>query len=85
MATTPPAELTGAEAKRCWADLAVRRPVSAAAQHQAFNALLLLFRQVCTTELGDLSATPRAKRRKPIPTVLSRQEVERLLAALKAP
>ena len=40
------AEVTGAEAKRLVADLAVRRQVSAAAQHQAFNALLFLFRHV---------------------------------------
>jgi integrase len=40
---------------------------------------------VFTKELGDLSDTPRAKRRKSIPTVLSRQEVERLLAALHEP
>ena len=85
MVNTHPAELTGAEAKRFLADLAVRRQVSAAAQNQAFNALLFLFRHVFTKELGDLSDTPRAKRRKSIPTVLSRQEVERLLAALNEP
>ena len=46
MAHTDPAEVMGAEAKRFVADLALRRPVSAAAQHQAFNALLFLFRHV---------------------------------------
>src|SRR5690606_37719163 len=81
----PSAEVTGAEAKRFLADLAVRRQVSASAQNQAFNALLFLFRHVLAKELGDLSDTPRAKRSKSIPTVLSRQEVERLLAELKAP
>jgi hypothetical protein len=85
MVKTHPAELTGAEAKRFLADLAVRRQVSAAAQHQAFNALLFLFRHVFTKELGDLSDTPRAKRRTYIPTVLSRQEVEWLLAELHEP
>ena len=85
MVNTNPAELTGAEAKRFLADLAVRRQVSAAAQNQAFNALLFLFRHVFTQELGDLSDTPRAKRRKSIPPVLSRQEVEWLLAELKEP
>jgi integron integrase len=85
IATTPPAEVTGAEAKRFLADLAVRRQVSAAAQHQAFNALRFLFRHVLSTELGDLSDMPRAKRRKSIPTVRSRQEVERLWAALNEP
>jgi integron integrase len=85
MVNTPPAELTSAEAKRFLADLAVRRQVSAAAQNQAFNALLFLFRHVLTKELGDLSDTPRAKRRKSIPTVLSRQEVDLLLAGLQEP
>ena len=85
MATTPPAALTGAEAKRFWAARAGRRPVSAAAPHQAFNALRCLCRQVLTTALGDLSDTPRAKRRTSIPTVRSRQEAERLLAALHEP
>jgi hypothetical protein len=43
MADTDPAELTSAEARRFLADLAVRKQVSAAAQYQAFNALLFLF------------------------------------------
>jgi integrase len=85
MVNTNPAELTGAEAKRFLADLAVRRQVSAAAQNQAFNALLFLFRHVFAKELGDLSDTPRAKRRQYIPTVLSRPEVDSLLAGLHEP
>ena len=85
MVNTNPAELTGADAKRFLADLAVRRQVSASAQNQAFNALLFLFRHVFTKELGDLSDTPRAKRSKSIPTVLSRQEVNLLLAELHEP
>jgi integron integrase len=85
MVNTHPAELTGAEATRFLADLAVRRQVSAAAPNQAFNALLCLFRHVFTQELGDLSDTPRATRRQDLPTVLSRQEVEWLLAELHEP
>ena len=85
MVHTHPSELTGAEAKRFLADLAVRRQVSAAAQNQAFNALLFLFRHVFKQELGDLSDTARAKRSKYIPTVLSRQEVESLVAELHEP
>jgi len=82
LATTPPAAVTGADAKRCLADLAVRRQASAAAQHRAFSALLFLFQHVFSKELGELSDTPRAERSKSLPTVLSRQEVERLAAAL---
>jgi integron integrase len=85
MVHTHPAELTGAEAKRFLVDLAVRRQVSASAQNQAFNALLFLFRHVFKKELGDLSDTPRAKRSKYIPTVLSRQEVNLLFAELHEP
>jgi integron integrase len=85
VANTAPTELTSAKAKRFLADLAVRRQVSAAAQNQAFDALLFLFRHVFGKELGDLSDTPRAKRRKSIPTVLSRQEVDLLLAGLQEP
>jgi integron integrase len=85
LVNTHPAELSGADAKRFLADLAVRRQGSASAQNQAFNALLFLFRHALAKDLGDLSETPRAKRRKSIPTVLSRQEVEGLLAALHEP
>ena len=85
LANTNPAEVTGAEAKRFLADLAIRRQVSASVQNQACNALLFLFRHVFTQELGDRSDMPRAKRSKSIPTVLSRPEVERLVAALHEP
>jgi integron integrase len=85
MRNTHPAELTGAEAQRFLAELAGRRQVSASAQHQAFNALRFLLRHVFTKELGALSDTPRAQRRQDIPTVLSRPEVERRLAALHEP
>lgn len=85
MVNTNPVELTGAEVKRFLAYLAVKRQVSASAQNQAFNALLFLFRHVFKKDLGDLSDTPRAKRSKYIPTVLSRHEVESLVAELKEP
>ena len=85
LVNTHPAEWTGAEAKRFLADRAVRRQGSASAHNQAFNALLLLVRHVFTQALGDLSDTPRAKRSTYLPTVLSRQEVNWLLAALNEP
>jgi Phage integrase, N-terminal SAM-like domain len=85
VAKTAPTELTGAEVKRFLADLAVRRQVSAAVPHQAFNALRLLFRQVFTRALGDRSGTPRAQRSQYIPMALSRQAVDMLLAELHEP
>jgi hypothetical protein len=59
---THPAEWTGAAAKRCLADLAVRRQGSASAPNPAFTALLFLLRPVVTKALGALAETPRAKR-----------------------
>jgi len=80
-----PLEVTSRDVQRFLADLAVRQQVSASAQNQAFNALLFLFRHVLDRELGDLSDTPRAKRRKSIPTVLSRSEVTALIDQLPPP
>jgi len=85
MGPANPEEVTGADVKRFLTDLAVRKKVSASSQNQAFNALLFLFRHVFDRELGDLSDTPRAKRKQSIPTVLSRSEVESLLAELREP
>src|SRR3989339_436381 len=42
--------------------LALQGKVSASTQNQAFNALLFLFREVWTENLGDVSDTLRAKR-----------------------
>jgi integron integrase len=80
-----PSEVTSQDVQRFLADLAVREQVSASAQNQAFNALLFLFRHVLERELGDLSDTPRAKRRRTIPTVLSRSEVTSLIEQLQPP
>jgi integron integrase len=85
VANTDPTTLTGAEVKRFLTDLAVRKQGSASAQNQAFNALLFVFRYVFIKELGDLAGTPRAKQRRHIPTVLSRQEVDLLVAELHEP
>jgi len=80
-----PETVTSSDVQRFLADLAVRQQVSASAQNQAFNALLFLFRHVFKRDLGDLSDTPRAKRRQSIPTVLSRSEVTSLIAELQPP
>jgi integron integrase len=80
-----PSQLSNIDVKQFLTDLAVKKGVSASAQNQAFNALLFLFRYVLKKELGDLADTPRAKRSKYVPTVLSKNEVEALFAELKAP
>ena len=65
--------------------LAIDARVSAATQEQALNALLVLFRLVLHVEIEGLSSVLRAKKRKRLPVVLSREEVSALLANLKQP
>lgn len=65
--------------------LAVERKVSASSQNQAFNGLLFLFRHVLGKEFGKVDGVVRAKQRKNIPVVLSREEVDRVIACLEPP
>lgn len=65
--------------------LALHDRVSASTQNQAFNALLFLYRHVLQKEVDDLTSVPRAKRRINLPTVLSRDEVKKLLSFLNGP
>lgn len=65
--------------------LAVHKNISASSQNQAFNALLFLFRHVLEKEFGNIEGVVRAKRRRSIPVVLSREEVDRIIARLDVP
>lgn len=65
--------------------LAVDKKVAASSQNQAFNALLFLFKQVLGKEFGNVEGVIRAKRRKYIPVVLSRAEVDRVIRCLAPP
>lgn len=77
-----PRELGGAEVERFLSDLAVRSGVAAGTQNQALSALLFLYRDVLEVDLPWLDNVVRAKRPRRLPTVLSREEVQGLLAAL---
>ena len=63
--------------------LAVDRNVAVATQNQALSALLFLYRHVLQLELGWLKNVERASRLPRTPTVLAREEVERVLAQLQ--
>lgn len=65
--------------------LAVERQVSASSQNQAFNALLFLFKQVLKKDFGEIKGVVRAKRKKYIPTVLSRNEIDLIFDYLDDP
>jgi integron integrase len=65
--------------------LALQSRVSAATQNLAFNALLMLFRNVLHVEVDGLSTVLRASRRKRLPVVLSKQEVASVLGKMRDP
>lgn len=78
-----PAVLGGPEVTAFLSDLAVTRRVAAATQNQALSALLFLYKEVLQQELGWLDGIKRATRPPRLPAVLTREEVERLLASME--
>jgi integron integrase len=78
-----PREMGGPDVERFLSSLAVRARVAASTQNQALSALLFLYREVLSVDLPWLDKVVRAKRPQRVPTVLSREEVQRLLAALE--
>ena len=66
-------------------DLVLRRNVSVSTQQLALNALVFHFRHVLGREQIHLDRFARSKKPRRIPTVLSRDEVRRLLAAIDSP
>jgi len=62
--------------------LALERNVSVSTQRLALNALAFFFKQVLDIPLEDDASFVRAKRPRRLPVVLSRDEVNRLLAQL---
>jgi integron integrase len=65
--------------------LALKLQVSASTQNQALNALLFLYRTVLDQPIELRIDAARAKRPERVPTVLSRQEAQRVLACLSGP
>jgi integron integrase len=63
--------------------LATDGQVAAGTQNQALSALLFLYREVLKVELPWMENVIRAKRPARVPTVLSREEVARLLALMQ--
>jgi len=77
-----PRTLGGEEVERFLSALAVQGRVSASTQNQALSALLFLYKEVLGIDLPWMEGIVRAKRPQRVPTVLSRDEVQRLLAQL---
>ena len=78
-----PRTLGGPEVEAFLSHLAVEGKVSPSTQNQALSALLFLYRDVLAVELPWMENVIRAKRARKLPVVLSRAEVQRLLAQLE--
>jgi integron integrase len=77
-----PAEMGKPQIEQFLTALAVERRVAASTQNQALAALLFLYKEVLARHPGWLDDVVRAKRPRRLPVVLTRPEVEALLAAL---
>ena len=80
-----PEELSTVDVKEYLTYLAVKCKVAASTQNQAFNSLLFFFRHGLNREFGELRDVPRAKKSLYIPAVLSREEIDAILAQLSYP
>lgn len=78
-----PAGLGAREVTAFLNHLARERDVAAATQNQALSALLFLYKEVLVQPLPWLDELERAKRPARLPAVLTRSEVQRLLAAMR--
>lgn len=77
-----PAELGPGNVEQFLTHLAVERDVASSTQNQAKSALLFLYREVLGVELPWLDEVGSAKAPKRLPVVLTREEVEQVLARL---
>lgn len=77
-----PREMSGEAIASYLNHLALSREVSPSTQSQALNALVFLYEQVLGTPLGKLAGLVPAKKPRRVPVVLTREEVQRLLAAI---
>ncbi len=62
--------------------LATSRNVAASTQNQAINAIVFLYKQVLKIDLGDFGIMERGKTPETIPTVLTVDEVNRILSIM---
>jgi len=77
-----PAAMGPIEVEKFLTHMAVDRSVSVATQKVALNALAFLYNRFLEQPLGDLGQFSRASRQAKLPVVLTRAEVERLLAQM---
>jgi integron integrase len=77
-----PKEMGAPEIRAFLAHLALHDQVAASTQNGALNALLFLYRHVLKLPFPDLGDIERAQRPRRLPTVLTREEAQAVLAQL---
>lgn len=80
-----PEMLTVDDVKSFLTYLAVERKFSSSTQNQAFNSLLFIFQNILKKDYKGFDGVVRAKQRKYIPVVLSREEIDNILEHLAYP
>ncbi|MEA3359658.1 MAG: integron integrase [Thermodesulfobacteriota bacterium] len=78
-----PKDMGKNEVERFLNYLAEKKNVAVATQKQALNALIFLYKKVLDIDLGKDIAPTRSKRRMNLPTVLTKEEVFKLLGNMK--
>ena len=77
-----PNPMGAAEVERYLSHLAEQKGVAASTQRQALNAIVFMYRDVLDIDLGGIAPVRSKRHRKP-PTVLTQEEVGRLLNAMQ--
>jgi len=77
-----PEQLESAHVAAYLSHLALAMDVSPSTQNQALNALVFLYEQVLGRKLGELSDLIGARKPKRLPTVLTREEIKRLMESV---
>ena len=74
----PPAQIDAQNIRNFMSFLAVERNVAASTQNQAFNAILFFSRHILDQDIENISNAVRAKRKRKLPVVLSKNEVKEI-------
>ena len=75
-----PREMGAGEVQAYLSHLAVKQNVAVATQRQALNAIVFLYRDVLGLKLGLIGQIEKPRRSAKLPTVLTKEEVRRVLA-----
>ena len=79
---THPKDLGADQVEKFLSALATEGQVAASTQRQALNAIVFLYRDVLDIPLGDVSAMKRSGRHRRPPTVLTQEEVKKMLGQM---